>query len=115
MSIPISVRHGWLEALPWVRKLKKPTACDGIKWGKVALSDLYPRGGKPARGIQDRAKCKKNAWWHYKALETSDAFHREGNYCFYHAAALLYDNEQERWERYVKAHPEKFPQHPGFD
>jgi hypothetical protein len=111
MSIPLEVRKGWVEALPWVRRLKKPVSCDGIKWGKVALSDLFARGDKPARGIQDRARCKKNAEWHYKGLESSQLWVTEGNFCWAHLP-LDHTGEHERWVRYTERYPEKFPQLP---
>lgn len=90
--------------LPWVRRLKKPVPCDGIKWSTVAGKDLWAHGPNqsiPARGIQDRSRCKNNAWWHFKPLKKSHA--KEGNFCWSHliSAGIYHDMDEEartkRW------------------
>ena len=71
--------------VPWVTRLTKPHKCDGIKWSTVAMKDLYPSGpggSTPARGIQDKSRCKMNAYWRFKALRSSTA--RSGVYCYTH-------------------------------
>ena len=72
--------------LPWVKKLDRPTTCDGIKWSTVALKDIYEHGPlsdpQPPRGIQDKSRCKNRAWWHFKPLKRS--YSKEGNYCWKH-------------------------------
>jgi hypothetical protein len=71
--------------LPWVKLLKKPVPCDGIKWSKVTLKHIYSMNGNPPEGIPDTARCKKVAHWKFRALKKSMA--RSGNYCWTH---LLY-------------------------
>lgn len=74
-----------LERLPWVT-LVSPRPCDGIKWGTVALKDLYEWGPShdpnPARGIQDYSRCARQGTWKFTALPTSNA--RSGVYCMQH-------------------------------
>lgn len=80
----LSARVRNLRRLPWVTRIPA-TTCDGLKWGTVALRDLYPWGpgrSNPARGIQERSKCKNIARWHFKPLKKSYA--KEGNYCYSH-------------------------------
>lgn len=88
------------EVLPWVKQLKKPTPCDGIKWSTVALGDIYSIGNKPARGIQDRSRCKRQAYWHFTKLKRN-VWGKSGNYCWTHLTMQLHDYEEER-VRYMR-------------
>jgi hypothetical protein len=102
MSKKAERQHNMLR-LPWVRKLKKPVKCDGIKYGTVAMKDLYDYGpgqSIPARGIQDKSRCKNNAWWHFKPLKKSYA--KEGNYCWSHLLAQGVFGAQEEHDRMNK-------------
>ena len=84
--------------MPWVAILQRPRACDGIKWSTVALKDLYehgPGGSVPARGIQEKSKCKKAGWWRFRSLKRSYA--RDGVYCWTHLVVQgIYGDEAER-------------------
>ena len=100
---------GWrikvFACMPWVTRLKKPRPCDGIKYSTVALKDIYEWGPRdnpqPPRGIQDKSRCKKLAWWKFRALKKSYA--EDGNYCWPHliSAGLFRDTYEEtrtkRW------------------
>lgn len=93
-----------LERLPWVRSLKKPVPCEGIKWGTVALRDIFPMGPlgreRPARGIQPRSRCKKQGRWHFTALKSSPT--KSGNYCWHHLMQQMYSmQETERVNRWL--------------
>lgn len=106
-------RQKFAASLPWVTKLTKPKDhCEGIKWGTVALKDLYAHGVKdsiPARGIQDRSRCKKKGWWKFKALRLRGAWDHEaksGIYCWSHLIQQTYTNNKESdrlnkaWDKY---------------
>ena len=87
-------RIGFYRKLPYVTELrgKQDTPCDGIKYSKVALSDLFAMYGKPARGIQPRARCKNRARWRFTAtrrLRVSDTPATSGNYCTLHLSMEL--------------------------
>lgn len=89
-----------LARLPWVRVLRKPVPCEGIKWDTVALKDIFrwgPGNQNPPRGIQPKSRCKKLAYWHYKALGSTPA--ESGNFCFDHLSSQLF-NEQARVNRW---------------
>ena len=96
-------RKDLLARLPWVTRLS-PSApehrCEGIKWGKVAVSDLYPRGDKPARGIQERAHCKRRGWFRFRALKARGNYPpipgKSGVYCYDHLCMQIGDHEKER-------------------
>lgn len=91
-----------LRAVPWVSELDRSTPCQGVKWSKVALRDLYSIGGKPPRGLEPEAHCKRRARWRFVALEHSHA--TSGDYCTSHllAAGLYADNDEtERAERWL--------------
>ena len=98
-------RKALVARIPWVKKLREPVACDGIKWSTVALRDLYGTRTTEARGIQDRSRCKKRASWHFRPLKRSDA--REGNYCWSH---LIYQglfcdqDEMDRTDKWFARH-----------
>lgn len=58
--------------IPWVTHRKLAIPCDGVKWNRVASKDLYywgPGDCNPPRGIQERAKCKMVAEWHFVGVE----------------------------------------------
>jgi hypothetical protein len=85
------------ERLPWVKRVD-PRPCEGIKWGTVALKDLYPWGPandrQPPRGIQPKSRCKNTAYWHFTARPASHA--KSGHYCWTHlVAAGVYADEVE--------------------
>jgi hypothetical protein len=82
MVSPVTERSRIVEQLPWVKRLKQPVPCEGIKWNKVSM--------KRWRAIQtgnipEEVKCKNLAHWSFKALKKSTA--SSGNYCWSH---LLY-------------------------
>lgn len=96
----LAERKALVARLPWVKRLTTPQErCDGIKWGKVALGDLYARGGKPARGIQERARCKRRGWYRFKALKRSTRFPApeadSGVYCYDHLTMQIGDHPRE--------------------
>lgn len=110
-----------VERLPWVRRLYpgENLPCDGIKWGTVALRDLYPWGpglSRPARGIQAKSKCSRRAQWHFRAKgEKSPGTtprvshrHRSGNYCLSHLISEGFGSmeEEARADKWFREHPE---------
>lgn len=102
--------------IPWVRRLSRPVACEGIRWKAVAGRDIHPWGPggvNPPRGIPGKAKCKRSAWWHLRALPASPRrlFQADsGNYCWAHlwSAGLMGSTEEDaRLQRWVKRnHPD---------
>lgn len=85
--------------LPWVEPVKRDLPCDGIKWGQVALRDIYTMGGKPPRGIQERAKCKRRAKFRLRATKRLRAWDRpatSGNYCLQHLSMQISHHEAEK-------------------
>lgn len=98
--LTLAERKELIVKVPWIRKLKKTVPCEGIKWGKVALRDIYddmPRGTK-ARGIQPSARCKRQAHWNFKALKRSYA--TSGNYCYTHLSQQIHSGYGERYSEY---------------
>ena len=93
-----------LARLPWVTPLKAPQPCEGIKYGTVATRDLFPWGpgrSNPARGIQDKSRCKNLAHWRFKGLKRDGG--RSGTYCWAHLMSMgIYGsmNEDERSRRW---------------
>ena len=112
MRISLADRKRFLASLPWITVLddmprlgKNLPMCQGIKWGKVALSDIYnhgPKGQTPPRGIQDRAKCKHRAHWRFKAKGSRSKYAwpaKSGDYCWFHLVQQSYNKvEQARWD-----------------
>lgn len=99
----LAERKALVARLPWVKVLLSSAPevrCEGIKWGTVALSDLYARGGKPARGIQERSRCKRRGWYRFQALKARGAYPpmpgTSGVYCFDHLCMQIMDHEKER-------------------
>lgn len=93
-------RAEFFRRLPYVTELrgKHDIPCDGIKYSKVALSDLYAMRGKPARGIQPRARCKNRARWRFTAtrrLRYSETPAKSGNYCTPHLSLELWQRPAE--------------------
>ena len=87
-----------LAALPWVKPAKDGVPCDGIKWSTVALRDIYSYGGHPARGIQDRSRCKRRAKWVFRpTLRRRLGEHpaEAGSYCTLHLSMQINDHEPE--------------------
>lgn len=89
-------REEFYRKLPYVTELRgeHDTPCDGIKYSKVAMRDLYPMYGKPARGIQPRARCKNRARWRFTATRRLRRGNWEtpatsGNYCTLHLSMEL--------------------------
>jgi hypothetical protein len=90
-----------LLALPWVKQLKKPVPCEGIKHSKVALKHVFSMGGRPPEGIPDRARCKNPALYRYTVLKST--YSNSGNYCYSHAVQILVeDTEMARYRRWRK-------------
>lgn len=96
-------------SLPWVSRLVIPTErCEGVKWGTVALCDLYARGDRPARGIQERSKCKRKGWWQFVAAKPRDPYDHPGDtgtYCWTHLVSqLLMPAEHRRNQEWLDSH-----------
>lgn len=107
--LSLKERKALVAELPWVTLLKKPQErCDGIKYGKVALRDIFEMNGKPPRGIQERARCKRQGWYRFKSLKKS--WGTDGVYCYSHLSQQFHDNDEhkrvDRWMR--KNHPELY-------
>ncbi len=80
-------RKAFLSTLPWVDPIRagEEVPCQGIKWGTVALRDIFawgPGESRPPRGIQDRSRCRLRARWRYEAHPDGDAV--SGAYCWHH-------------------------------
>ena len=108
----IKERQALAERMPWVTRLTGDSIpCDGIKYGTVAVKDLYswgPGRENPARGIQPRSKCKKWAHWHYKALRSTwGAYAKTGNYCWDHFAQMA-EIEGDRVEKYINRYLKEY-------
>ena len=87
-----------LLALPWVDIAKPDTPCEGIKWSTVALKDIRPVGGEPARGFQERSRCKRKALFSFKALERGRKYEtlaKSGSYCKIHTSMQITDSPPE--------------------
>jgi len=104
-------RKDLLARLPWVTRLPSSMPehrCDGIKWGKAAMRDIHSRGGKPARGIQERAKCKRRGWFRFTALKPHGNYPpmpgKSGFYCYDHLAMQIqgHPKEHERFRRWLE-------------
>lgn len=94
--------------IPWVRRINDPgRPCQGVKWGHVALKDIFSIGEQPARGVQPRACCKRRAIFHYTLAKSSrpvltvDGYAREGDFCWSHASSMLYYEEEPRYRRWL--------------
>jgi len=106
-------RQAMAERLPWVRRLKYPWPCDGIKWNTVAGRDLWPWGPgrkNPPRGIQPKSRCKKTARWSYRHLRPA---WRDGagtsKFCWDHLISQgIYGSmaDEQRADRWYDRHPE---------
>lgn len=96
-------RQAFIVGLPWITKLAKPKEhCDGIKWGTVAMKDIYPSGPRanqlPARGFQERSLCKNKGRWKFRALRLRGAWAQpaqSGAYCWPHLMQKIYYNDEE--------------------
>ena len=97
-----------LKQIPWVKHLKTPQPCDGIKWRIVPLKAIYNHGpGKslPPIGL-DNYRCKNPAKWKFKSLPKSNG--KDGTYCYIHLYRELHDDTTEynrlvRWyNRWLK-------------
>lgn len=107
-------RQAFMAALPWVTKLTKPKDhCEGIKWGTVAMKDIYVSGPRanqvPARGFQDRSRCKNKGWWRFRALHLRGAWAhsaKSGTYCWAHLVQQI-DSTPEEEARVSKAWKER--------
>lgn len=100
-------RAEFYRQLPYVTELLSGDApCDGIKYSKVALRDLFAMYGKPARGIQPQARCKNRARWRFTATRRLRRGDWEppatsGNYCTIHLSMELeYPAEARRAEKW---------------
>lgn len=88
-------------ALPWVKAVTKDTRCEGIKWGSVAMKDIYVHGpdrSLPPRGIQERAKCKRRAKYRLRATVRGtrwDNYAKSGDYCATHLSMQIADHSAE--------------------
>lgn len=107
--LSLEQRQALAAQLPWIKRRKRPKErCDGIKWSQVSDKDLYQHGPrdnpKPARGIQERAKCKRRGWWTLKACRPRNNYDypaRSGTYCWEHLLIeLRHEPEQERYLRW---------------
>jgi len=101
----------WETAHPRVSRLKTPQEhCEGIKWSTVALKDLYAYGDKPARGFQERSRCRNKGVWRFVALKAQGSAWpaTSGVYCWSHLLQQM-DIEAERratekaWDKFLEA------------
>lgn len=103
MTTPLSLedRKAIMARVPWVTRRSLLVPCDGIKWGTVALRDLYnwgPNSKNPPRGIQERSRCKVRAEWYFVALDwfrTPNGWAKNGNLCWSHLIAMTYYSYEE--------------------
>lgn len=106
-------RKEFYSNMPRLKPLKKPVPCDGIKWGTVASKDIFDYGPLdenyrhtiPARGIQERSKCKRMAHWKFTALKISNA--DSGNYCWTHVVCQGLHGDGVEWnatDNWTKKH-----------
>jgi len=94
-------RREFVASLPWVKRLKTPVACDGLLYSKMPLRALYYHGPKrslPPTGT-DPYKCKKVAYWKFKALKKSWA--KDGTFCMSHLFSQIDMDEQDRMDRWI--------------
>jgi hypothetical protein len=96
-----------LLSVPWIKELdkKKRGPCEGLKWKMIGSKHLYPRGGNPALGIPDEARCKRRSRFHYTGGQGLDDFGVTGDYCYAHVVAQLY-NDYRRYEKWLNTLPE---------
>lgn len=103
--------------MPWVTRLSLSTSCDGIKWSRVALRDIFtwgPRLSRSPRGIQEKARCRRTAWWGIRLVGDhpvrGGARSRRARFCWLHLVSQgLHGDESEsaRTRRWIAAnHPE---------
>lgn len=110
--IPLETRKRVIARMPWAVRLLIPAEhCDGIKWGTVALKDLYEHGPRsnpsPARGIQERSKCKRRGEWQYVAAKPRDPYTHvatSGTYCWTHmwSEILNHPTDYARYMRWIR-------------
>lgn len=84
--------------LPWVDLAKPGVQCEAIKWSTVALKDIHSVGGKPARGIQEHSRCKRNAMFSFRALNRGRQYEplaKSGWYCRVHTLMQILDHPPE--------------------
>lgn len=93
-------RRETAEAIPWVRRLRRPRECGGFMSHtplKAVFGTLEQRAARP--------RCRNRAWWHFTALRRSWA--RSGDYCWSHLVSRgLYGDalEEARTERWLERH-----------
>ena len=120
----IKLRQQILLKHPRIKKLKTPQPCEGIKWGTVALRDIYywgPDNSNPPRGFQPRSRCKKQGWWVITPRPTaawSDEITEKKVLCWDHFISELTGHSKDhalltRWWfkqpevlEYIEQHPE---------
>lgn len=98
-----------LEDLPWIKRLKKSTTCDGLKYSRMPLKALYRHGPKrslPPTGVEPY-RCKSPAYYHFKGLKSATAWgtpDQTGNYCWNHLIyqAMGSPEHEIRIERWIK-------------
>lgn len=113
-----AARRARFAQLPWVRMLRRVTGvslrdedrCEGIKWDKVALKDIFEmKDGVPPRGLQESSRCKRPAEFAYRFTQTTMAqsqprtWHghvQRPNLCWQHASRMMYDYEEHRVRAY---------------
>jgi hypothetical protein len=107
--LSLAERKELVARMPWILRRKVAVPCDGIKWGAVALRDLYnwgPKDKNPPRGIQDRARCKLQAEWHISMLDwhiTPAGFARAADFCWHHLIAFMYEpGEDDRVNKWLR-------------
>jgi hypothetical protein len=101
--------------VPRVRKLKKPTPCEGIRWSEVPLKALYswgPGRKNPPTGLE-KYRCKMWGWWSFTALPRSkrdpyDYPATSGHYCWIHLWKQIHDHTREHraFTKWFKRQPE---------
>jgi hypothetical protein len=96
-------KRAYLLTIPWVRELTgKPTPCEGLKWGRIALKHVHSMGGRPPEGIPARARCKLTAHYRYTASRKRDDHGTTGNYCWAHVVQQI-NNDWHRYDEWRKS------------
>lgn len=94
-------------AMPWItRYAQSPGRCQGTRWSAMSFKRMQE--ARETGETPDTARCKRAAWFRYRALRKTHAWREDGQYCWEHTAAMSmnYPTEQERTMRWVERHPE---------
>jgi len=97
-------------AFPWVTRYRQsPGRCEAPRWGAMSFKrmDEARRTGE----TPEAARCKRAAWWRYRALKKSHAWQPDAQLCWEHCAqqTFHYSAESDRVQRWLARHPEAVP------